>query len=82
MAIMVGAFVVSARTFPSLLDKPLLAGLIYGVITFVVMNLIIVPLRFPTAWPPKAMAVATQMFAHVVLVGWPLAFISRRLMRG
>ena len=34
------------------LDKPWLAGLIYGLITYVVMNLIVVPLRFRAPLPP------------------------------
>src|SRR5690349_3581322 len=47
MAIMVAIFVLAARHRPSLLDRPLLWGLVYGLITYAVMNLIVVPLRFP-----------------------------------
>ena len=82
MAIMVAVFVLAARRWPALLDKPLLSGLVYGLITYAVMNLIVVPLRFPEAWPPKALSVATQLFAHIALVGWPTAFVARRYMRG
>ena len=81
MAIMVAVFVVAARNIPALTAQPLLWGLIYGLITYVVMNLIVVPLRFPAAWPPKPMAIATQLFAHIVLVGWPVAFITRHYLR-
>lgn len=82
MAIMVAVFVIAARQWPSLLDKPLLWGLVYGLITYVVMNLIVVPLRFPAAWPPKALSITTQLFAHIVLVGWPMAFVTRHYLRG
>ena len=82
MAVMVAVFVLVARSRPTLLDRPWLAGLVYGLITYVVMNLVVVPLRFPAAWPPKALSIATQLFAHIVLVGWPTAFIARRYMRG
>ena len=82
MAIMVAWFMVAARNVPALTDKPWLAGLIYGLITWAVMNLIVVPLRFPAAWPPKPMAIATQLFAHIVLVGLPTAYIARRHLRG
>jgi hypothetical protein len=82
MAIMVAVFVVVARRTPTLLDKPLLWGLVYGLITYVVMNLIVVPLRFPAAWPPSALSIGTQLFAHIVLVGWPTAYIARRYLRG
>ena len=82
MAVMVAVFVLVARSRPTLLDRPWLAGLVYGLITYVVMNLVVVPLRFPAAWPPKALSIATQLFAHIVLVGWPTALIARRSLRG
>jgi len=82
MAIMVAVFVIAVRQRPSLLDNPLLWGLAYGLITYVAMNLIVVPLRFPAAWPPKALSIATQLFAHIVLVGWPVALITRHYLRG
>src|SRR4051794_17786784 len=82
MTVMVGLFVLAARRIPALTDDPLLAGLAFGLITYVAMNLIVVPLRFPAAWPPKALSIATQLFAHIVLVGWPTAFIARRYLRG
>ena len=82
MAVMVAAFVLSARSFPALLDKPLLWGFVYGLITYVAMNLVVVPLRFPAAWPPPLISIATQLFAHIVLVGWPVAYISRFYIRG
>ena len=82
MAIIVAVFLFTARARPTLLDRPLLSGFLYGLITYVVMNLIVVPLRFPAAWPPTALSIGTQLFAHIVLVGWPTAFIARRYLRG
>lgn len=82
MAVMVAIFVIAARNRPALLDKPLLSGVVYGLITYVVMNLLVVPLRFPAAWPPPPLSIATQLFAHIMLVGVPTAFISRRYLRG
>ena len=82
MAIMVAAFVLAARRIPALTDSPLLWGLLFGLLTYAVMNLVVVPLRFPAAWPPKALSVGTQLFAHLVLFGLPTAFIARRYLRG
>jgi hypothetical protein len=45
-----------------------------------VLDLIVVPLRFPAAWPPSALSITTQMFAHIVLVGLPTAYIAKRLL--
>jgi hypothetical protein len=72
MFIMVTVFVIATQQRPALLDKPIQAGVIYGLITYVAMNLIVVPLRFGN-WPPTPRSVATQLFAHIVLVGIPIA---------
>jgi hypothetical protein len=81
MAVMVAVFVIAARALPWLLDKPLLSGLAFGVLTYGILDLIVVPMRFPAAWPPKNLAIATQLFAHIVLVGLPTAYITRRYLR-
>jgi uncharacterized membrane protein YagU involved in acid resistance len=81
MAVLVTIFVLAARARPSLLDRPVLAGLAYGLLTYFVMNWLIVPLRFDAPLPLKPMQLATQLFAHIVLVGLPTAFIARRYLR-
>jgi hypothetical protein len=81
MGIMVAAFVLAARRVLALKENPLVSGLIYGLVTYAVMNLIVVPLRFPAAWPPSRLSIATQLFAHIVLVGLPTALIARRYLR-
>jgi hypothetical protein len=81
MAVMVAVFVLLARSRPPIANQPLLWGLVYGLITWAVMNLVVVPLRFPAAWPPTKLAIGTQLFAHIVLVGLPTAYITRRYLR-
>jgi uncharacterized membrane protein YagU involved in acid resistance len=81
MAIMVAAFVLIARERPKLLDRPIVAGIAFGLITYVVMNLVVVPLRFAAPLPPKPLSIATQLFAHIVLVGIPTALIAARYLR-
>lgn len=82
MAIMVTVFVIAARSRPHLVDMPVRAGVAYGVVTYIVLDLIVVPLRFPAAWPPSTLSMTTQLFAHIVLVGLTTAFIARRYLRG
>jgi hypothetical protein len=77
MAIMVAIFVVAANSRRSILDKPILAGVGYGLITYVAMNLVVVPLRFG-GFPPKPIGIATQLFCHILLVGIPVALIAAR----
>lgn len=82
MGIMAAAYVLfaSAPARRHLVDMPYRAGLAYGVITYIAMNLIVAPLRFGN-WPPKPLAIATQLFAHIVLVGIPIALITARSLR-
>jgi uncharacterized membrane protein YagU involved in acid resistance len=81
MAIMAAVFVAVASRKPDLTQQPIKWGVIYGLVTYVVMNLVVVPLRFPAAWPPKPLSIATQLFAHIVLVGIPIALITARSLR-
>jgi hypothetical protein len=81
MAIMVAAFFVAARNFPIVADRPVLSWLLFGLVTYVVMNLIVVPLRFPTAWPPTRLGIGTQLFAHFFLVALPTVLIARHFRR-
>ena len=81
MAIMVTVYMIAADRRPALRSKPLQWGVIYGLITYVVMNLIVVPLRFPDAFPPSVRGVVTQLFCHIVLVGIPIAWIAARHLR-
>ncbi len=81
MGIMAAVFVAAARHKPDLTAHPVRWGVIYGLVTYVVMNLVVVPLRFPAAFAPKPLSVATQLFAHSVLVGLPIALITARNLR-
>lgn len=76
MALMAAIFVVAADRFPALKRQALLYGVLYGVVTWAVMNLAVVPLRFGTT--PSTTGLATQLFCHIVLVGIPIAFAARR----
>ena len=83
MGIMAAAYVLFARSprREHLRDMPYRAGMAYGLITYAIMNWIVVALRFGTPLPPKPLSIATQLFAHIVLVGIPMALITARAMR-
>jgi hypothetical protein len=78
MAIMAAAFMLLVRWRPALLETPWRTALAFGVITYFAMNWLVVPLRFGTPLPPKAISIATQLFAHIVLVAIPFVLIARR----
>jgi hypothetical protein len=78
MAIMAAVYVLVAQRMPALLQRPIQSGVIYGLATYVVMNLLVVPMRFDMPLPPSPLSIATQLFAHIVLVGLPIALITAR----
>lgn len=91
MLAMVAAYVWIAPNFSVTLRHPVVAGLLYGLLLWVVMYWIVRPLRWPEQWPPAAYAgdsageiawnVGNALFSHCVLVGIPIAWITARWRR-
>ncbi len=81
MAIMAAAFMWIVSNRRVLLDTPYRTGIAFGVVTYFIMNWIVVPLRFDAPLPLKPMQLATQLFAHIILVGIPFALIAARSLR-
>ena len=81
MAIMATALVLLVRWRPQVAGTPLLTGIAFGLITYFIMNWLVAPLRFGIPLPPKPLSIATQLFAHIVLVGIPMAYIAARYLR-
>jgi hypothetical protein len=81
MAIMATALILLVRWKPERLNTPLLTGIAYGVLTYFIMNWAVVPLRFHTPLPPKTLSILTQAFAHIVLVGIPMAYVAARYLK-
>ena len=81
MAIMATVLMFYLRANPAQLDKAVMVGVVYGLLTYVVMNLLVVPVRFGTPLPPKTLSIVTQLFAHICLVGIPMALIAKKYLR-
>lgn len=82
IVVMVAAYVRIAPRFPALLRHPLLAGLAYGLLLWIVMYWIVKPLRWPDApLPSTAWEIGAALFAHCMLVGVPIAWITNRYSR-
>ena len=80
MAIMAAVLMLYLRRNPDYLDHPIWMGVVYGLITYAVMNWVVVPLRFDVSLPPKPLSIVTQLFAHIVLVGIPMMLVARRFL--
>ena len=81
MAIMATALMLLLWWKPVRLETPLLTGIAFGVVTYFAMNWAVVPLRFGTPLPPKTLSIVTQLFAHIVLVGLPMAYVAVRYLK-
>lgn len=79
MASMVAAYMLVAPRIPTLLRHPVIAGLAYGVLLWVIMYWVVKPLRWPDApLPSTAWGIGNALFSHCILVGLPIALIASR----
>jgi hypothetical protein len=70
-------FVLAARPFPFLLRRPIASGLVYGLIVYLGMNMIVLPLSalHAPAWPPNF--ALWPVVIHLVGIGLPIALAAR-----
>lgn len=81
MTTMVAAYVGLAPRWPTLLRHPVIAGLLYGLLLWLVMYWVVRPLRWPAMPLPThggVIGVAKQLFSHCILVGLPIAMMTAR----
>lgn len=82
IAVIFGAiFVVAATQAPVALRKPVLSGLLYGIVVYGVMNAVVVPLSMAAerTTPPDHMT-ALGLMAHAFF-GVALSFTAARMLR-
>ncbi len=78
MTCMVAAFAFAASRFPATVLRlgPVITGTLFGLGLYGFMYWIVLPLRWPEVHPVTGLApVARAIFAHVVMVGLPIAFL-------
>ena len=79
MLCMATAYLLIAPRFAQLMRHPILAGIAYGVLLWLIMYFLVKPLRWPeTPIPHTAWAISNQLFSHCILTGIPIAWIASR----
>jgi hypothetical protein len=79
-AAMVASYVAVTRRTRWLMERPLLAGTGFGVVVYLIMYWIVLPLRWPTAFPAtSAWDIGSALFSHIVCMGVPAALVVRML---
>jgi uncharacterized membrane protein YagU involved in acid resistance len=75
-------FLVAALRVPALARKPVLSGIVFGVVVFFVMRLIVLPLSaFPYPVNFKPLSTVLDLLSHTFLFGVPIAWATRRALR-
>jgi hypothetical protein len=82
MAVMAAIFISAWKRIAVIRAQPVAAGAAYGVVLWLVMYGIVLPLRFGASFPSAdPIAIAKQLFAHVVLVGLTFGLVARAAAR-
>ena len=75
-------FVGAAPRVPRMAARPLLAGLLFGVLVFFAMRLVVLPLSaFPHPVSFKPLAAGLDLLSHMFLFGLPIALAASKAMR-
>jgi hypothetical protein len=73
------AFLVAVRLVPALALRPVLSGIALGVVVFLVMRLVVLPLSaFPYPMSFKPLATTLDLLSHTFLFGVPIAWAIAR----
>jgi uncharacterized membrane protein YagU involved in acid resistance len=83
------AFLVTAIFFAvasrvrSLTIQPVAIGALYGIVVYLVMNFVVIPLSKIGPRPlPSTIVIVTGVLVHIFLIGIPIASGARRAFRG
>jgi uncharacterized membrane protein YagU involved in acid resistance len=78
----VATYYLASKRLSILTRRPLLCGLVYGVLVYIFMNAVVLPLSAaPSGWPPLPVLL-NGIIGHALLVGLPSAFFVTLARRG
>jgi hypothetical protein len=79
----VTVFVTASRGFRVLTARPIVSGIVYGLIAYAVMNVVVIPLSAigPRTAPIPVPVLVNGLLIHVFGVGLPAALVARAASR-
>jgi uncharacterized membrane protein YagU involved in acid resistance len=78
-ALMAFVYVLASTVFPIMNARPVVTGMAYGILMYLVMNYVVVPLSLAVPGrPPEGVFLVGAIFAHTCLVGIPIALVAAR----
>ena len=76
-------FLAAAKRWPTLVGQPLISGMAFGVVVFLCMRLVVLPLSaFPRPVTFKPLATVLDLSSHMFLFGFPIAWAAARVIAG
>jgi uncharacterized membrane protein YagU involved in acid resistance len=74
-------FYAASRKFSSLTQHAVVSGLLYGIVVYIFMYWVVMPLAFPTAHHSMSRDV-TAVIIHIILIGLPISLVVHRFSNG
>jgi len=74
-------FYAASRKFSSLTQHPVVSGLLYGIVVYIFMYWVVMPLAFPTAHHSTSRDV-TAVIIHIILIGLPISLVVHCFSKG
>jgi len=74
-------YYLAARRWPALWHRPVRLGAAYGLLLYVIMNYVVVPLSAARPGSKDPLWVTFSIAVHVLLIGIPIALFARRAVR-
>lgn len=79
MLVIAAMFITAYGRSVAVRTRPIGAGILYGLGVWLVMYGLVLRMRFGVPFPnPSQIELAKQLFAHIGLVGVPIALVARR----
>jgi hypothetical protein len=75
------AYYLVARRWAPLSQRPVLYGALYGLLLYVIMNYVVVPLSAAGPGSRDPLWITLTILAHVLLVGIPISLFVRRALQ-
>ena len=77
----VTTYILTSRRLSDLARRPFVWGPLYGVVAYLVMNYVVIPLSAITPRTPPLVVVVNGVLIHMVGVGLPAALFARRALQ-
>lgn len=76
-------YLMASRRIRLLVERPLLSGVLFGIVVFLTMRLVVLPLSaFPFPMSFKPLATTLDLLSHMLLFGVPIAWATRKTHAG